>query len=504
MHRDVLQRHIVIHGVEEGRSPTSRINANGVTVKRRTRKACSNCASAKARCDADSPCKRCIAKDLQCSRLPRTRQGDRSSQSYKKPLYVSGGEPDAVAPEQILLEETNSSDFCSGRDSRAEDFSEDYVIFSSSLPTSTVGTRPESITTTNTVTACVPTEMPGSIAWTAAEAENDHPPCMDARAEDRREVFDSGRGMEDINTFGHTPSSDTFHLSNNLALLGGDDMWLTFPETSIVAEHQAVIEAQQYWSCFRCNPRKNNSLCPRTGGVLIGSLSQIPPSDDLWGWLGLDDQSSAVATETMAFKHSVVVPLFERVRDKLSAISQHFLRKALRVHCLDPATAMVTSPETNGRYQTPSTPDSTSEGFLILPSAATLEHFLFEYMRLFEPFYTLVPGGIMNANHLMQMGNPRHSTILILLMISQGATSDSTAEARRLSGGLTEVCRISLFDTVEKNVPTSHQYVLMHSALLFTLQASWSGDKWLMDIGMGQRAIYISVRPIQQFCWLDH
>lgn len=221
------------------------------------------------------------------------------------------------------------------------------------------------------------------------------------------------------------------------------------------------------------------SKCPRTVGVLLESLGHMPELDKLWGWLGLDFASPN------PFEPLASLPLRESVRDKLAAISQALLQRALRVHQLDPATAAAS-------YPSPS-PDGNSRGFLILPPSATMEHFLREYMHIFEPFYLLVPGGVLDANMLLNGSNDTSSTLLILLMIGQGAISDPTNEARRLSGGLTEVCRISLFDTVEKDISVCHQPLLLHCALVFVIQAAWSGDKWLMDIGLGQRGIYIAI-----------
>ncbi|KAK6950180.1 hypothetical protein Daesc_008506 [Daldinia eschscholtzii] len=244
-------------------------------------------------------------------------------------------------------------------------------------------------------------------------------------------------------------------------------------------EHQVIIQAYNYWSSFRCNPFEDMSKCPRTAGVLLESLGHMPELDKLWGWLGLDFASPN------PFEPLASLPLRESVRYKLAAISQSLLQKALRVHQLDPATAAAS-------YPSPS-PDGNSRGFLILPPSATMEHFLREYMRIFEPFYLLIPGGVLDANILLNGSNDTSSTLLVLLMIGQGAISDPTKEARRLSGGLTEVCRISLFDTVEKDVSVCHQPLLLHCALVFIIQAAWSGDKWLMDIGLGQRGIYIAI-----------
>jgi hypothetical protein len=243
------------------------------------------------------------------------------------------------------------------------------------------------------------------------------------------------------------------------------------------SEHPTIIRGQDYWASFRCNPYDDRLDCPRTAGILLEELSRIPESDNLWGWLGLDLPSPLASVEPMS------MPIHENVRDKLSATSQSFLQKALDVHQLDPATIA-------GVYPSPGL--DVSPRFLTLPPAATLAHFLQEYMRHFEPFYPLLPSGMLDPNALMNQ-NSKAATLLILLMISQGAMSDPTSEGRRLSGGLTEVCRISLYDMIERDVPTCHNHLLVHSAFLFIIQAAWSGDKWLMDIGLGQRGIYLSV-----------
>ncbi|KAL2171334.1 hypothetical protein VTG60DRAFT_3221 [Thermothelomyces hinnuleus] len=85
------------------------------------------------------------------------------------------------------------------------------------------------------------------------------------------------------------------------------------------------------------------------------------------------------------------------------------------------------------------------------------------------------------------------STLLVLLMIAQGAAAMPLQEARYLSAGLTETCRISLFDIVEKDVGLSADPTTLRCALLFLVLGAWSGDKWLMDIAMGQRGMYMSM-----------
>ncbi|KAF3057933.1 putative transcription factor cmr1 protein [Daldinia childiae] len=89
--------------------------------------------------------------------------------------------------------------------------------------------------------------------------------------------------------------------------------------------------------------------------------------------------------------------------------------------------------------------------------------------------------------------NNQAAALLVLLMIAQGANAVPTAEARALSAGLIETCRISLFDIIEKDIEMCADPTALRCALLFMLLGAWSGDKWLMDIAMGQRGMYLSM-----------
>jgi hypothetical protein len=93
----------------------------------------------------------------------------------------------------------------------------------------------------------------------------------------------------------------------------------------------------------------------------------------------------------------------------------------------------------------------------------------------------------------MQNYNDKASSLLILMMIAQGAMNIPSVEARWLTGGFTEACRISIFDLIEKNIIMAGDPIVLRAALLFTVQAAWSGDKWQMDIAMGQRGMYFAM-----------
>ncbi|KAI1467127.1 uncharacterized protein F4812DRAFT_451453 [Daldinia caldariorum] len=456
--RDVLQRHVAVHGQTSADGKAT--SQPSVSVRHRTQEACRNCARTKTKCDSNTPCNRCRVKQIPCDRRPKKAVG------RAPPLGTSR---DLATP----VSELNAA-----HDAGSSTLSIDDVIDNEHpRPNQSVQTSSEN--SEGTFIDNVQGQCTGNSAI---------PPAGDGS-------LVHGTNIKTWAGQCHVPSQYgvicntglASHSPTELQTDGSASLWnedrqaydIQWQYDTDAVEHQVIVQAYNYWSSFRCNPFEDISKCPRTAGVLLESLGHMPELDKLWGWLGLDFASPN------PFEPLASLPLRESVRDKLAAISQALLQKALRVHQLDPVTAAAS-------YPSPS-PDGNSRGFLILPPSATIEHFLREYMRIFEPFYLLIPGGVLDANMLLNGSNDTSSTLLILLMIGQGAISDPTKEARRLSGGLTEVCRISLFDTVEKDVSGSHQPLLLHCALVFIIQAAWSGDKWLMDIGLGQRGIYIAI-----------
>ncbi|KAJ9624066.1 hypothetical protein H2203_005514 [Taxawa tesnikishii (nom. ined.)] len=199
-----------------------------------------------------------------------------------------------------------------------------------------------------------------------------------------------------------------------------------------VSDLGAIIAAQDGWT-------KMN----------LERLEHTLRNHESWSnWTPNWDESDFAGAESLT-----VMQLHESTRDKLLAITQTFLHKALEIH---------------------------REGM----------YFLRSYANGFERYYSLTSRGILDANELMHCYNDRASSLLILMMIAQGAMNIPSVEARWLTGGLTEACRISLFDLIERNIVMSGDPIVLHAALLFTVQAAWSGDKWQMDIAMGQRGMY--------------
>lgn len=246
------------------------------------------------------------------------------------------------------------------------------------------------------------------------------------------------------------------------------------------AEIPAIVSARDAWSAFRCTPIMPSSACAKTAKLNLERLEETLRDHESWvSWTPKWNEGDLEAGGDFL----TVMQLHQSTRDKLLAITQSFLHKALEIHR-----------EGRGSNHGLDAPNSSgASNFVLLPPARVLEYFLRSYSNSFERYFPLTSRGILDPNELMHCYNDKAASLLVLLMIAQGAMNIPSSRARMLTGGLTEACRISLFDLVERNIIMSGDPIVLHSALLFTTQASWSGDKWQMDIAMGQRLMYMSM-----------
>jgi hypothetical protein len=273
----------------------------------------------------------------------------------------------------------------------------------------------------------------------------------------------------------HTPGTSIMsnEFDNALKPL---DFAMASPTDNSIPEFEVVLVAEGAWNLARCNPPTFTGNCPRTAIVHLECLEQKSKQEGTWS--SLEKYLEQIDWE--ASDLTSVVPLTSRTRDKMLAITQSFLHKALEIH----RGGLNGYPKSG--YATPG-----DFNFIVLPPSKILEYFLRSYVRSLSVYYPLVTAGCVDPNEMLQ--NNQASTLLVLLMIAQGAATMPLAEARYLSAGLTETCRISLFDIVEKDVELSADPTALRCALLFIVLGAWSGDKWLMDIAMGQRGMYMSV-----------
>ena len=240
--------------------------------------------------------------------------------------------------------------------------------------------------------------------------------------------------------------------------------------TSGLLEPDAVVASHHAWPFFQCNRVERNSYFPpKTAHIYLEGLAQTLRNQATWqAWTAqIDERSLDLDTE----RRILTEPIIGWSREKLLAITQSFLHKALEIHKND-----------NDHNSTPASPESTRDSFLMLPPPDVMTYFLRSYAVRYEPYYSSVAGGRLDPNALMHSANSKAASLLILLMVASGASATPTADARYIASGLTEACRISLFDTIEKDVLQSRDTLILRAALLFISLAAWSGDKWHMDV----------------------
>lgn len=245
---------------------------------------------------------------------------------------------------------------------------------------------------------------------------------------------------------------------------------------AVTPDFEEVLAAELAWPLARCNPPTFSGSCPRTAVVHLESLEQNSKHEHGWDSLDLSGDRNVPSVDSVR-----VEPIGLGTRDTLQAITQGFLHRALKTHRGGHST--------KGQSMGYGSPGNFS--FLLLPPTKVLEYFLRSYARSLSTYYSLAARGKIDPNELVH-GN-QAASLHVLLMIAQGATLDGSIEARCLSAGLTETCRISLFDIIEKDIELCANPIVLRCALLFTMLGAWSGDKWHMDIVMGQRGMYLAM-----------
>ena len=233
-----------------------------------------------------------------------------------------------------------------------------------------------------------------------------------------------------------------------------------------VPEHKAVFAAQDRWSYFQCNPPLDSGPLSKTAKIYLEGLEHALESED--AWQHRDWQPQAIDAQ-YGGPGPQVEPFSSYARERFVAVTQAILQKAFDTHHID------------SRSQR-SAGSTESKGFITLPPPIVLEFSLKAYVRRCEPYYGCVPAGSLKANELLQGGNVKASCLLLLLMIAQGTAAAPTIEARSLSSGLTEACRISLNELLEKDYELTQNLTVLQCGLLCTNVAAWSGDKYHMEV----------------------
>ncbi|KAK3906749.1 hypothetical protein C8A05DRAFT_29403 [Staphylotrichum tortipilum] len=525
---DLLQRHYTTY--HEARDPIEPLQGGGSpSVAGRTPIACQNCANAKTGCDKGAPCGRCTEKNLPCeTRFARrsykaalraaqagavfqpalaqpapsqaqagiivasfvdaaaaagqTPGGAVKAEGNKSPMAsevaipgIHVGSPTKSSPHQPQLP---PHDLPPSPHPRIEGSAlDDFMHMTSDFPPPDAAYQdlwPEFSMNLDLYPGALPLDradssssfsiplVPGSGGGSLPDVSPPSEPTTSASSSSIRTPPTSIMSASDLD-----------NALKPMEALGG---MVSPTGAHPIPEFEAVMAAEGAWNLAQCNTAP--ASCPRTAIVHLECLEQRSKLEGTWSslerYLEQVDWDPADLTS--------VVPLAGRTRDKMLAITQSFLHKALEVH----RGSLDGGYDPKSRYSSPG-----DFNFLVLPSVKILEYFLRSYIRSLSGYYPLVAAGCMDPNEMLQ-NNPA-STLLVLLMIAQGAAAIPIAEARYLSAGLTETCRISLFDLVDKYVELSADPTALRCALLFIVLGAWSGDKWLMDIAMRQRGMYMSM-----------
>ncbi|KAL2064533.1 hypothetical protein VTL71DRAFT_3670 [Oculimacula yallundae] len=501
--RDLLQRHHFTY--HEAKDPMQVVPGTVPSIAGRTPIACINCANAKTGCDKAVPCSRCSEKNLPCEARFARRSGKASMRSAslsgavstqrnsRSPTATNRLAPKVPTPVQTpILAAGSPLEVPQIQDSPQKVQTPVYTMqglnfgntpFNTSPCESVPGMEPF-ICLNDEDLLNVDTSYQDLMMWNQYPSELEmYPNPMTAKMD--------GPFLEMANSY---PSSDamasaSLHTSNSIPHTGSTSISsiadferpFQIVEASglmigepMMPEFEVVIAAEAAWPLARCNPPIFSGSCPRTAIVHLENLEQHSRYENTWSLL-----DSSIDLADIDYKNQIsVVPFSSTTRDRILAITQSFLHTALETHRGGMKVWDKESP--HGNFN-----------FLVLPPSRVLEYFLRSYVRSLAPYYTLINGGSLDPNELML--NNQASTLLLLLMIATGATSVQTSEARCLTAGLTETCRISLFNIIEKDVELSADPVVLRCALLFTILGAWSGDAWHMNIAMGQRGMYLSM-----------
>ncbi|KAI2639174.1 hypothetical protein GGS26DRAFT_379565 [Hypomontagnella submonticulosa] len=515
--RDLLQRHHSTY--HEARDPMEPLPGGVPTVAGRTPIACLNCAQAKTGCDKRVPCARCADKNLEC----QARFARRSSKAALRAAQASAAmssshNPVTLPPQASPTQASTVNPAFMDIDQAA--VKQDPPIKASMSP----DTNGNGITIDPRIQqheSPAKKNSPANSQMSADDFPSPHPrvevldeflhlgndfmsqepnyqdmfwsdypleidmytnnlplPQADVPMPTFAELSDISSNSEHMSSSRgsiHTRSTSIMSTGEFESAIKSVDMTLNTPTDAMIPEFEVVIAAEAGWPLARCNPPIFSGTCPRTAIVHLECLEQKSRHEGTWNAL----EQHLEQVDWDASDLASVIPMSCRTRDKMLAITQTFLHKALEIH-----RGGVNNP--NKVYSSPRL-----LSFLVLPPSKILEYFLRSYVRNLSFFFSLVTAGCVDPNEMLQ--NNQAAALLVLLMIAQGASAVPTAEARALSAGLIETCRISLFDIIEKDIEMCADPTALRCALLFMLLGAWSGDKWLMDIAMGQRGMYLSM-----------
>ena len=493
--RDLLQKHYsTYHEVQVNHTGTN----PDTLFNQRTPIACSSCATAKAGCDKKVPCSRCSEKNIICTPRFARRSSKGIARSFTAPDYSTAREPPAQLPYQnsqpngrsdisndlqmdggISMEESHSDSdllFWGNSNGKYSNVSPSFHVSPTSFDILGNAFDGSSELLGNSVD-CDPktVEMYSMNTWNNYTMDVDLSGSKSLHYSAHDEMF-WFPDTSDLAPLYGIPSPPCTNSASRSRISSNSPIWQSRNNacseeaeiqiagldrsSSEVPELNLLISTEEAWPLARCNPGIFSGSCPRTAVAHLQTLQSYSRLENAWESMdeiiSPDDQSSG--------RNSLsITTLQSTTRDKIIAFAQSFLLKALMIH-------------QGGLSGQTSTCDAGAAVFFTLPPSNVMEKLLGSSVQSLTLYYPLIHGTTLDPNDLVLDSDA--STLLFLLMMAHGASMVPKAEARYLAAGLTETCRISLFDVIEKNVKLSADPVVLKAAFLLILLAAWGGDCW--------------------------
>jgi hypothetical protein len=284
----------------------------------------------------------------------------------------------------------------------------------------------------------------------------------------------------------HPPIQAAGSDASDSALDGTKPRVITFQN---LYDDDITTIVQDSWAGFRCNQNRPDLPNLQTTSMHLKGLAEMLHSQDVWDrWpVPVVDKLKPISSSQITCR-----PVSSQARDKMSSMFQGMLQTTFHAYGLSCSLSMPPDfSETSWDYRLGASRINT---YVVLPPTKILESFLRSYINRIEHLYPSVCGGEIQPNSMLANSrNPEIPALLLLLMIAAGATGSGRRDSFYFTNGLTEICRVNLWQLSEHNAELRSDLAVLRCTLLLTIPAAWSGDKCQMDASMGNRAVYLNM-----------
>lgn len=239
-------------------------------------------------------------------------------------------------------------------------------------------------------------------------------------------------------------------------------------------DHSVESRTRPQWPYIRCNPGESFGEDRRPCGTVLEDMVALMGNAEAWDIWEVDD----MAVDHRSASMSVIDPLASATRDRLLGATQMFLYRAIQNN--RPGSA-------SGRPNF----EDLERPLITLPSSTILEGFIECYARRVDSYIGLTPSASIGVNEILHCGSIETGSLLLMLFVAHGALLTPQPQAQVFAAGLTEVCRLTLLDVLEKHGISDP--IAGRCALLYLALCAWSSEKFYADLAVVQRGTFLSM-----------